>query len=72
MLGRVDGGHDIARMLQEAGTSAVSDTPVGWRRNSATPTSSSSWRIAAVTADCETLSAMAAWLTCPASAVAMK
>ena len=52
--------------------SAVSETPPGRRLNRATPVSSSSCLMAAVTADCETLSSIAAWFTCPASAVAMK
>src|SRR6185295_6047495 len=52
--------------------SAVSATPPGWRSNRRTARSDSSCLIAAVTADCETLSSIAAWLTCPASAAAMK
>ena len=52
--------------------SAVSETPELCRRNKVTPRSSSSCFTAAVIADCETFTSIAAWLTWPASAVAMK
>ncbi len=46
--------------------------PCGERRNSAVPTACSSSLMAVVMADCEIASSIAAWETCPSSAVATK